>query len=444
VKKIKKKIVLIVGVILIFTSILGMAANPVIAHTEEEPFIVDLIAGGGNEKSAIDVGDVLVWNDVDFLYVEYSLIEGWCLTKTHLDVNISLENIPQTKKGNPIPGHFGYKEEHDHLSSFTYEIPISWGIDTEIFIAAHADVERIIGFESPNLDNFNQALPEQVIMSVQYFYVGGPSYFPVTTITGDPLTGEYEGWCIDTDNTILSNFDYTTNVYSSYEPLPFSIVEHPENLDLVNWIINQDYVEKDSTCCGVFTYGDVQRAIWELIEDDPYGSGLGPWEQCRVDEILVAAYANGEGFMPGCGDSVAVILEPFEMCMCPQQVIIAQVSFIDVGLDCTPIYGEGETAWGDGEEFNIGKNWATYFTYSIQGWNLIGEWVLRFVYGGNYDHDMIISSQDTDGNFEGYGGYPSGSPKYSHPWTMTGEVSGNAVEFIIVYGLGAPNPGYTV
>ena len=445
-KNIKKKIVLSIGVILILTSILGIAAAPVIAHTEDTPFVADLIAGGGNEKSAIDVGDVLVWNDADFLYVKYSLDDGWCLTETHLHVTTSLEEIPQTKKGNPIPGHFEYKEEHNGLISFTYEIPMSWGIDTKIYIAAHADVKRIIGFETPNMDDFSQTLPEQVIMSVQYSYEGAPSYFPVTTITGDPLTGEYEGWCVDTDNTISQGVDYTANVFSSYEMLLDGLVEYPENLDLVNWIINQDYVGKDSTCCGVYTYGDVQRAIWTLIEDEQSDAGLGLWSECRVDEVLSAADANGEGFVPGCGDLVVVIIVPFGEYIDSQQIIIAQVSFIDVGLECTLIYGQSETAWG-AHEYGIegfpGKNWATYFTYTIQGWNLIGDWTLRFIFGGNWDHDMTITTQDNYGNIEGYGGFPSGK-EYTHFWTMTGKVSGNVIEFTIIYSPESQNPGYTV
>jgi hypothetical protein len=87
-----------------------------------------------------------------------------------------------------------------------------------------------------------------------------------------------------------------------------------------------------------------------------------------------------------------------------------------LGLDCTPICGEGETAWAvnPGKILGFpGKNWATYFTYIIQP-NLIGDWILRFVYEGNWDHDMTIITQDKDGNFAGEGGYPSGGP-YSHP-----------------------------
>jgi hypothetical protein len=81
-------------------------------------------------------------------------------------------------------------------------------------------------------------------------------------------------------------------------------------LDLVNWIINQGVVGDPSACGGTYTYGDIQRTIWALIEDQQSGSGLGPWTQCRVNEIIAAAQANGEDFVPGCDEFVAVIQNP--------------------------------------------------------------------------------------------------------------------------------------
>ena len=82
----------------------------VLAHTEAEPFAADLIAG-----KYMDAGDVLVWNDGEYLYVKYVTVYS-CLYETHLHVATTLggfDGIPQTKKGNPIPGKFEYKSHHD-------------------------------------------------------------------------------------------------------------------------------------------------------------------------------------------------------------------------------------------------------------------------------------------------------------------------------------------
>ena len=54
----------------ILTFILALAQSTVLAHTEDAPFMTDLIVGGGNKKSAMDVGDVLVWNDAGTLNIK--------------------------------------------------------------------------------------------------------------------------------------------------------------------------------------------------------------------------------------------------------------------------------------------------------------------------------------------------------------------------------------
>jgi hypothetical protein len=86
---------------------------------------------------------------------------------------------------------------------------------------------------------------------------------------------------------------------------------------------------------------------------------LKEWSQCRVDEIVTAAFASGEGFVPGCGEKLVLILAP--VLRWQQPVII----WID-----PPCEGGDETAWG-GDYFGTplefpGKNWAIYFAYTIQ------------------------------------------------------------------------------
>ncbi|MGD8854391.1 MAG: hypothetical protein PVI28_18620 [Gammaproteobacteria bacterium] len=113
------------------------------AHTEDDPFITDLIAGGGNPASAIDVGDVLVWNDGEQLLVRYHVTaQDWCLTETHSHVAASLDAIPQTKKGNPIPGKFDFSAKLDCVASYTLTVPLSWEPGIELSIATHASVKN--------------------------------------------------------------------------------------------------------------------------------------------------------------------------------------------------------------------------------------------------------------------------------------------------------------
>jgi len=114
-------------IVMIFTI---MLSNVVFAHTENDPYRTDLIAGGGSLDSAMHVGDVLVWNDADYLYVKYIITDpDWCITE-----------IPQTKKGNPIPGHFEYSGMHNRVSEYTVMIQNEWDTGTSLLIAAHASI----------------------------------------------------------------------------------------------------------------------------------------------------------------------------------------------------------------------------------------------------------------------------------------------------------------
>ena len=163
---------------------------------------------------------------------------------------------------------------------------------------------------------------------------GGDSYFN-TTISGsevESLNGTYDGWCVDTDRNISPGGNYCARLVSSYDGEIEELVEQPENFDLVNWVINQHFVGEPSGCGGNYTFGDVQRAIWDLIENGQSTAGLGSWAQCRVDEIVNAAQASGNGFIPSCSQEVAIILVPVN---CDgggspnAQITIAQITMIE-------------------------------------------------------------------------------------------------------------------
>ncbi|NET72342.1 MAG: Cys-Gln thioester bond-forming surface protein, partial [Sphaerospermopsis sp. SIO1G2] len=148
---------------------------------------------------------------------------------------------------------------------------------------------------------------------------GEDSYFDVEVTGNSILAGSFDGYCIDTDRGIPSTGTLTAKVYSTYEPLPdeliglstipgappgFGNIEKPENLDLVNWILNQSFVDKElldesNNSLGNVTYGDIQKAIWGLIDDnDTPVSGDVPFNQARVDRIQALATELGEGFVP--------------------------------------------------------------------------------------------------------------------------------------------------
>jgi len=100
-------------------------------------FQTDLLAG-----QTIDVGDVVAWSEDGTLYVQYQVDEDWYMTETHLQVAVSLAGIPQNN-GNPTPGQFDYKTEHDPaVTEFTYAVPIDEVPPSadRLYVAAHAVV----------------------------------------------------------------------------------------------------------------------------------------------------------------------------------------------------------------------------------------------------------------------------------------------------------------
>jgi hypothetical protein len=121
----------------------GLIIPSAYAHTADDPFVTDLIAGGGNPASAIDVGDVLVWNDGEQLFVRYDITApDWCLTETHSHVASSADAIPQTKKGNPIPGKFAFSATLECVTSYTLVVPLTWELGFQLIIATHASLQN--------------------------------------------------------------------------------------------------------------------------------------------------------------------------------------------------------------------------------------------------------------------------------------------------------------
>ena len=303
------------------------------------------------------VGDVSVTSDGTNLHVVYDVTDpGWSITEVHFYAG----EEPPTKAA---PGQFPYKYEYLNTQTFAFDIPldeVTFDAEGCLYFAAHAVVNEVL---PPDYDAFAAMLPDQVTMIVSHpgTGFGDPSYFDVTISGGTVLDGTYDDWCVDIGNTISPGSTYTADVYSSYEDLPDGLVDHPENLDLVNWIINQGFVGQPSaTCSGNYTYGDVQRAIWMLIDDDTSTAGLGSWTPCRAGEIYTAALASGEGFLPRCSDVIAVILVPVG----DTQITIAQVTFAEIELECDLILLDGnETAWGAGD-CAFKQGWGSYFRCS--------------------------------------------------------------------------------
>jgi hypothetical protein len=94
----------------------------------------------------------------------------------------------------------------------------------------------------------------------------------------------------------------------------------------------------------------------------------------------------------------------------------------------------------------------TYTVYLSPGYtkytplSIVGPW--KWLVLGTYEHDLVITSQNSDGTFSGTGGYPAGASPYTQTGQTTeaitdGLVTGNQIAFITTYA-GPYNPGYSV
>ncbi len=139
----------------------------------------------------------------------------------------------------------------------------------------------------------------------------GKSYFEITIEDSGLLNGVYPGWCGDWTTPIQHDVSYSTRFYSPYSEIPDGLVDHPENLDEVNWIINQNFVGKTSPGgFGIYTYSDVQLAMWSLLDTYHDDSTAGPYSPERVEEIANAARTLGSDFYPRCSQKVGILLAP--------------------------------------------------------------------------------------------------------------------------------------
>jgi len=146
-------------------SILSIALILILALTVTacEQIVTDLIAGGGNEASEIDAGDTLVWDDgTDYLYILAVMANwigpgdeiweetDWRIVDAHAHVALEPNDIPQTKKDNPIPGKFDLQyedgewelDEDDMVVMGGWEIPLTQAmIDADpLYIALHLEI----------------------------------------------------------------------------------------------------------------------------------------------------------------------------------------------------------------------------------------------------------------------------------------------------------------
>ncbi len=389
-----------------------------------EDFSVDLIAGGGNSKSALDVGEVFVSNCESTMCVQFQLgdaeiAEGWVITETHVEVATSLGGIPQTKKGNPIPGAFEDIQDHDPgVTDYKYcvsfeDIGVDVGPGDEVFIAAHAVVELpeishverrsfCIGSDADTLywngadwvssafawvhPSWNSNLSIPLYNDAEWIWEDGPvSPQEGRVYVDSPIMGDIiefmRGFMVE-GTPVSGSLAITTD--NGYE---FGV----NGTTVGSAQLSGDWRTSDLTqpFCDRDNWQSVE--VWDIT---PYlAEGANTLAITGVNEYMGPLDGDANG-TPTSNPGGLI----YKMC------VDSDVTVID-----RP-YRE-ETAWGDGEDFP-GANWATYFTYTIQycptdeqfpegGTMSVAFEDLPLASGNDWDYNDFVVDIDTVGTFVG-------------------------------------------
>ncbi len=254
-----------------------------------------------------------------------------------------------------------------HTLPEPYPFADSYAVDTAALFGAGAcpkvsvTVTRAV---APDLGGFALSLPDRVTITGKNPGTDGePSYWDIRVISGGNVVlpnnpvpaAPYDGWCVDVGRT-WGGGATAADVYSSYEPPPPGAVDHPENTDLLDFVLNTFAPGQSSMCQpadpqvppfsdgGVYTFGDIQLGMWYLIDNSTTTNGLGTHSTCHAryirDQALVWRAAHpGQPYVAPCGGVVAVLLVPTNS----QQVIMSQVNAITLPTYCPtpPPPGEG-------------------------------------------------------------------------------------------------------
>lgn len=325
---------------------------------------VELVAGQYNV-----IGSVCVEAFTDYLRITYDVtVPDWSITETHLAVVNDPSQFPRTNNGNPKVGNFPFKGTHTNVGSVSYDVPTS-GLNPLVYIAAHA----VADFCDPDLGTkiLCPQLPVTDVLTPTWTPTGIDKIIKMDFET----LGTYYGWCIDASRALHpSRGARNVKFFCTFEqtlPTCETFIEKPENLDLINWIINH----RDPS----WGRSTVQAAIWQLM--NPSGTGVN-WQDpdgddyfwnnaTQREQIVSLAKQYGEGYEPECGEKVLIIAYGPGTDPCDP---LYQVVVFEKEVECIPAECTSETAWGfpydksltdpyQGKSLLFGSQWARYFSY---------------------------------------------------------------------------------
>lgn len=319
---------------------LALVAGRAAPATADTTVLCSATMWAGQKTNA---GTVTVLRDGTNILVRYKTTGAWTISQVHVHLAASLTAVPQNS-GGPIPGQFAFQAAPSNVTTYTMTIPATKIPKGASIVLAHAVVTSGTGTVDCTTE---LTLPTNVV-NVSYL-AGTTTYMDILLADAGAFNGIHHAWCVDL-GVPTGGTTETARLISSLDPAASFLVDRPENIDVVNFILNQSY----SGWTGV-TKTEIQAAIWSVIDaagwQDGVGFELDEVDADLVDDIVSQALSLGQGFVPTAGQLAAIFVvnsNGFQTVMFPTRV----------GTCGT---GSSETAWAGNLAFP-GNNWARYFT----------------------------------------------------------------------------------
>lgn len=298
-----------------------------------------------------DIGEVSVNNDDENLYVTFSIAEaGWYLNETHVAIGKSVDDIPQTSKGNPIPGQFPYACDlvEPMQTSCTVTIPLEdCCAGEEIIVAAHAAVDEIAG-DGCETETF---WATSVVGNVQGTLRNGTPFLltserinPLNALGAPDFPGANTFYSLGFDLDVVDPVEGWLTV-----GFDFPVYNGPGDDIVVQEVTNGrgSYPEEKAEVFGVNGSTDYFAGV---VSNNDAPDGLGsanlPDGMTTFDSVKLL-----DATVPSLFDSRPT----------------ADAYDVDAVGACYLLLSD-ETAWGDGcdgTRFVEKGNWGTYITYTI-------------------------------------------------------------------------------
>ena len=268
------------------------------------PTVVKLLAADSTQ-----VGSVMLRNNKGKLFVTYTLTNGYKLVNTRFHVARKVSQIPQFKNGKFRQNKFRYRNIHKKRpTKFTRGIKLrkKWKPGVSLVVAVFAKVIKSGTKSNTWIENsytsykvgecyLDAVLPTTPVS----MYVGSSKYAKLglnLSKVGDGFdvwNGHWPGWCVEKTVYIRTGKLYSAKVVSSQDTANLPDRAKNVNWQLVNYIINNKHPKATTT--------DVQNAVWHVL------GYIGAPSDKEAKWMVNKAKANGKGFRPTYGDSVAAI-----------------------------------------------------------------------------------------------------------------------------------------